>query len=118
VYENRRQKLLTRRRFIRRVTLHLIFSACAIAVSLFAGVAGYHYLDDLPWIDALVNASMILGGMGPVDPLKGNAAKLFASSYALFSGLVFIAIAGVLFAPFFHRLMHKLHFDAEGERKK
>ena len=79
----------------------------------FAGVFGYHTLGGLPWIDSLLNASMILGGMGPVDPLHTNAAKVFASAYALFSGLVFIGVLGMLLAPFVHRLMHRVHIDEE-----
>ena len=82
-----------------------------VAPALAVGIAGYHYLNDLSWIDALVDASMILGGMGPVSPLKSDAAKLFASAYALFSGLLFIATAAVLVSPFVHLLLHWLHSD-------
>ena len=73
------------------------------------GVAGYHYFEHLPWIDALLNASMILGGMGPVDPVKSVAGKLFASFYALYSGLVLIGLMGLLLAPVFHRILHSFH---------
>ncbi|MDP1891420.1 MAG: hypothetical protein Q8K55_11070 [Gemmatimonadaceae bacterium] len=83
----------------------------AMVVSLFAGTAGYHVLGELPWVDALENASMILGGMGPVDPIRSTAGKLFASGYALYSGVFFLLIAGVLLAPVFHRLMHHFHLD-------
>jgi hypothetical protein len=76
-------------------------------------VLGYHHLGGLRWIDALVNASMILGGMGPVDPIASDAGKLFASFYALFSGLLFIGVASLVLAPFVHRVMHKLHIDDE-----
>ena len=76
-------------------------------------VTSYHQFGRLHWIDALVDASMILGGMGQVNPLSTNGAKLFASSYALFSGLIFIGIAGVLVLPFFHRILHSLHVDEE-----
>jgi hypothetical protein len=65
----------------------------------------------LSWIDSLLNASMILGGMGPVDPLQSTAAKVFASCYALFSGLAFIGVAGVMLAPFAHRLLHRFHIQ-------
>ncbi len=84
-----------------------------IAVSLLAGVCGYHFLEDLPWLDAFLNASMILGGMGPVDPVKTPSGKLFAGCYALYSGLVVIATAGVLLLPVLHRLLHKFHAEAE-----
>ena len=80
-------------------------------------MVGYHLLGHLPWIDSLLNASMILGGMGPVDPLQTNRAKVFASFYALFSGLVFIGVLGFLLAPFIHRVMHKLHIDYEDDSK-
>lgn len=75
------------------------------------GVTGYHAFAGLPWIDSLLNASMILTGMGPVDPMKSVGAKLFASAYALFSGLVFLSSAGILFSPIFHRFLHKFHLE-------
>ena len=70
---------------------------------------GYHYLESLSWIDSLLNASMILGGMGPVTPLATTVGKLFASAYALYSGLVLVATAAIITAPFLHRLLHQLH---------
>jgi hypothetical protein len=114
MYEKRKERLLTRAQFARRVLAHLGFGVGTAAIALFVGVAGYHFLDGLNWVDSLLNASMILGGMGPVDTLKNDAAKVFASFYALFSGLVFIGLLGVLLAPFVHRLMHKHHMDEEG----
>jgi hypothetical protein len=75
------------------------------------GVLGYRFIAHLSWVDLLPNASMILGGMGPVDPLPTNAAKIFASLYALFSGLAFIGIVSVLLAPFVHRLLHRVHAE-------
>jgi NO-binding membrane sensor protein with MHYT domain len=114
MYENRRRRLLTPAQFARRVLGHVTFAIGVIAAALYVGMAGYHYLAKLDWIDSLLNASMILGGMGPVDPLKTDGAKVFASFYALFSGLVFIGVLGVLLAPFVHRLMHKVHMDEEG----
>ncbi|MFN5928994.1 MAG: hypothetical protein ACK45X_12860, partial [Roseiflexaceae bacterium] len=86
----------------------------AMALTIFAlgiGIAGYHYFEDMSWIDATLNAAMILGGMGPVDHVNTHAGKLFASAYALFSGLFFIAIAGIVLAPVTHRLLHSLHVD-------
>ena len=77
------------------------------------GVLDYHLIARLSWIDSLLNASMILGGMGPVDPLKTDAAKIFASSYALFSGVAFIGIVSVLLAPFVHRLLHRVHAEEQ-----
>ena len=118
MYEHWKQRPLTRKEFARRVLRHFLFAFGAVLVALGIGVCGYHFLDGLPWIDALLNASMILGGMGPVDPLHTNGAKLFASLYALFSGLVFIALLGFLLAPFIHRLMHRFHFEEEPHGKK
>src|SRR6202140_2335916 len=99
MYEGRKQPMLTRMQFAMRVVRHMTVAAGTIAVSLLAGVIGYHTLGQLPWVDSLLNASMILGGMGPVDPLHTNAAKIFASVYALYSGLALIAIVGLMLAP-------------------
>ena len=86
-----------------------------MAVALAVGIAGDHFIVGWIWVDALLNASMILAGMGPVDPLTSNAAKVFASFDALFSGLAFIGILAVLLALFLHRLMHKLHMEATND---
>ena len=111
MYEHRKHHLLSRADFAKRVALHLMLAIIVLALALGIGVVGYHYLGELKWLDALLNASMILGGMGPVDPLHKPAAKLFASFYALFSGLAFIGVASVLVAPFAHRLLHRFHVD-------
>jgi len=111
LYEHSKEKLLPRRRFFRRVLAHFALALLAILLALAIGVAGYHYLGELPWIDALLNAAMILGGMGQVATLTKTGAKLFASAYALFAGLVFIGILGILLVPFAHRLMHRLHIE-------
>jgi len=88
-------------------------AALLIALSLLIGVAGYHYMEELPWIDALENASMILGGMGPVDVMKTYGGKLFASVYALYSCFVAIGVAGVLLMPLFHLTLKRFHSDPE-----
>lgn len=111
MYEHRTQRLLTHAQFLGRALAHLAMGLGAIAVALAIGIAGYHYIAGLKWVDALLNASMILGGMGPVDTLKSSGAKVFASFYALFSGLMFIGVLAILLAPFVHRLMHKLHME-------
>jgi len=115
MYEKRNEPLLTRAEFALRVLRHGGIALAAIAVALAIGVAGYRYIAGVPLIDAILSASMILGGMGPVgDPLKStDAAKLFASAYALFSGLFFVAMVGLLLAPFLHRLAHTLHLEEE-----
>ena len=109
MYEPRNRPLLSRAKFARRVARHGLVALAAIAIALGIGVIGYHSLADLGWIDSLLNASMILGGMGPVDPLRLSSAKIFASCYALFSGLAFIGIASLMVAPFAHRLLHRFH---------
>ncbi len=114
MYERVKDRLLTRGEFAVRVAWHGTLVLLAVAVTLGIGVIGYHSAGHLSWIDALLNASMILGGMGPVDLLTTRAGKLFASFYALFSGLFFIAATGVLLAPFFHRVMHRFHLERKG----
>lgn len=109
--EKKTEALLSRPLFARRVARHLGFAGAAVAVALGMGVLGYHYLGRLGWLDALLNASMILGGMGPVDRIETAAGKYFASFYALFSGLFFIGVATVVVAPFVHRFLHRLHID-------
>ena len=113
MYEHRQHHLLNRRAFALRVAQHLGFGLFFVALALGIGVAGYHFIAGLPWIDSLLNASMILGGMGPVDTLTSAPAKIFASAYALFSGLAFIGIASVMLAPFVHRLLHTFHLDED-----
>lgn len=82
-----------------------------ILAALGIGILGYHFVGSLGWIDSLLEASMILGGMGPVSPPRSDAAKVFASFYALFSGLMFIGIAGVIVAPIAHRILHRFHLE-------
>jgi hypothetical protein len=87
-----------------------------IGVSLLGGMIGYHVLEGMAWIDAFANASMILSGMGPLDPPKTWGGKLFAGLYALYSGLAVILAAGILFTPVVHRMLHRFHLETEGER--
>jgi hypothetical protein len=112
-YEHRRQPLLPRNAFLRRLAGHGALSFLLVSGSLSLGVMGYHYIEGLPWIDALLNAAMILGGEGPVDRLHTIAGKAFASVYALFSGMVFLAAASILIAPLAHRLLHRLHLEED-----
>ncbi len=109
MYEHHEQPLASRRKFLRRLALNALIGAAILFVSLGIGMAGYHYLEGLSWIDSLLNASMILGGMGPVNPLQTDAGKIFASFYALYSGVVLLASVGVLAAPIFHRFLHHFH---------
>ena len=101
---------LTRR--LRRKPLLLV------GISLLAGIVGYHGFEHLSWTDSFLNASMILGGMGPVDAVKSEGGKLFAGFYALYSGLAFLVLAGLLFGPVAHRILHNFHYDADQEDGK
>ncbi len=112
MYEHHKTPLLSREEFLRRVARHGGVSVLLIGLSLWIGTAGYHTFAKLGWIDSLLNASMILTGMGPVDTMTTDSAKLFASVYALYSGIVFLAAVGVLFMPFLHRVLHKLHINS------
>lgn len=113
VFERHREPLLTRAAFLRRVAR---YAAIAIGIdlgSLAIGVLGYHVFEDLPWIDSLLNAAMLLGGMGPVNELRTTAGKLFASFYAIYCGVIFLVVAGILLAPIIHRFMHHFHLESE-----
>jgi hypothetical protein len=111
MYERRTDKLLPTRLFVSRVLRHGGYVGMAVAVALAIGMSGYHWINREPWIDAFVDASMILGGMGPVSELHTRGSKLFAGVYALFAGLFFIAASGVLLAPFLHRMIHVFHLE-------
>jgi hypothetical protein len=109
MYEHRKQPLASRKTFLRRLMLNAMIGAAILLFSLGIGISGYHFLEGLSWIDSLLNASMILGGMGPVNPLRTDAGKIFASFYALYSGVILLASVGVLAAPIFHRFLHHFH---------
>ena len=112
MYERRHEPLLTRAEFAWRVVRHVVLGLGAVAVALGMGIAGYRYIVHDTLDESILNASMILGGMGPVGKMpEGKPAVLFASGYALFSGLFFIAMVGLLLAPFLHRLAHTLHLQ-------
>ena len=102
--------------FLPRWAKCIALAALLLAVALAIGMAGYHWIAGLPWVDALLDACMILTGMGPVSVMRDDASKLFASAYALFSGVVFLTTAGVVLAPAIHRMLHRFHMD-EDEKK-
>lgn len=114
MFEHKSEPLASRTEFIQRMAVCFAMALAMIGGALGIGIAGYRWIADLSWIDSLLNASMILGGMGPVDRLETPAAKVFASAYAIFSGLMFITVMGVILAPFLHRIIHKFHLD-DGE---
>ena len=116
-YEHRSEPLLPWRLFLlRRVGKTAAAAAAVIAISLVLGMLGYRLAEGMGWLDAFLNASMILGGMGPVDPMHSAAGKLFAGIYALYSGLVLVGTAGLLLAPFVHRLLHRFHLEGRASQ--
>lgn len=115
MYESHRAPLAPRRTFVRRLAYHGLAAALLLAVSLAAGMAGYHCLESLSWLDSFVSASMILTGMGPVGSPVTVAGKLFSGLYAIFSGVIFLGSVGVMVAPILHRLLHKMHLDPGGK---
>lgn len=117
MFEHKSRPLLSRKAFFARFAWSVAATAAIVAFSLFLGSAGYHYLGGLAWIDAILNASMILAGMGPVDPIRSSAAKLFASFYALYSGIAFLTMVAILMAPLLHRFLHKFHLEISDEEK-
>jgi hypothetical protein len=115
--EHKSQPVLARAQFLRRLAASAAVGLSAIVVSLAVGMVGYHFIEELTWIDSFLNASMLLGGMGPLEHQRSTSGKLFEGLYALYCGLAVISIAGIVFAPVFHRLMHKLHADTPPEEK-
>lgn len=111
VFESKNEPLLPRNLFIRRSLKHLALGGGVIILSLFIGILGYRTIEGMSWMDSLLNASMILGGMGPVGELHTDAGKFFASMYALFSGIIFLVTVGIIIAPLVHRFLHRLHVD-------
>lgn len=111
MYEARHQPLLSRSAFYQRITLHVAVAVALIAVSLAAGMAGYMATEHMSALDAFLNSAMLLGGMGPVNPLATAGGKLFAGCYALYAGLVFIVCAALVLTPVLHRLLHRFHAD-------
>jgi hypothetical protein len=115
MYEHKRHHLVPWPRFIKRASRHLLVGLAIVAMADGIGTLGYHIAGDLDWVDSFLNASMILSGMGPVDHLDTTAGKLFAAFYALFSGVVFIGVMGVVLAPWAHRLLHVVSYEEHGQ---
>jgi len=118
MFDQKHLKLAPRSVFVRRIIKSLGLASGLIALALFIGIAGYRWIAGFDWVDSLLEASMILGGMGPVNPLRSQGAKIFASFYALFSGLIFIAVMGIVVAPILHRMLHKIHIDEQDLQPK
>ena len=116
VFEPRQAPLLSRTQFLLRMARHFGVTLLIVLFSMMLGGWGYHEFGGLPWVDAVLNAAMILTGMGPVDPMRTTPGKLFATFYALYSGIAFLTMIAVLLAPIVHRLMHKFHLDEDDDR--
>src|SRR4051812_6606697 len=118
MFERKSQPLLPRREFLGRLAASAMTGFAIVVASLLIGMAGYRFIVKLGWIDAFLNASMLLGGMGPIDPPKTGAGKLFSGLYALYCGFAVLGVAGVIFAPVFHRFLHRFHLEGgEGESR-
>jgi len=115
IFEGKHEELAPVGVFVKRIFASLGIAFCLIGLVLTIGILGYHSLGGLGWVDSLLEASMILGGMGPVNQLSNDGVKVFASLYALFSGLVFVGVMGIVLAPVVHRFLHKFHVDEENE---
>jgi hypothetical protein len=111
ILERRHQPLASRSRFLRRMSVCLLLALALVVFALTVGTLGYHWFADFGWVDSLLNAAMILTGMGPIGALTTTRAKLFASAYALFSGLVFLTLVITLLTPVIHRMLHAFHLD-------
>jgi len=113
MFESRTKPLLPRRVYYRRLARNAALGGIVLLLSLLLGMLGYHSFEHLPWIDAFLNAAMILSGMGPVATVQTDAGKIFAGCYAIFSGIALISILGIIFAPVVHRALHKFHLEDE-----
>ncbi len=113
LFERHGEPLLSRGAFLRRLATYGLVAGALVGIALLLGMLGYHAFLQLGWVDSFLNASMILAGMGPIDAPRTAAGKLFAGCYALFSGLVFISVSGIMFAPLAHRLLHWFHVEQQ-----
>jgi hypothetical protein len=113
LFEHRSKAVISGGAFAGRMAKWGILTSTLLAVSLLAGMAGYHYLENMPWVDALLNAAMILGGMGEIDMLHTTAGKIFAAFYAIYCGIFLVVCGGLLLVPIFHRVLHRFHADEE-----
>jgi hypothetical protein len=102
---------LTRRHFVSRLAYNGLLGGALIAISELVGTVGYHHYAGFSWVDSFLNASMLLSGMGPVGNLPNDDSKIFAALFALYSGLVIIALAGLMLGPVFHRVLHRFHLE-------
>lgn len=117
MYEQKKHSPISTKRFLKRMLLHAVAALTLLFLSIIIGMVGYEHYEQLSWRSAFLNTAMLLGGMGPVDAPLSDEGKLFAGVYALYAGLVFIIVAGLILAPIVHRIMHKFHWGQEEESK-
>ena len=115
-FEDKNKPLIPKKEYYKRQLRFLFYALILLGFSLGIGMVGYKWCTGMPWMDAFLNASMILTGMGPIDVMKTPGAKLFAGCYALFSGVIFLSTVAVMFAPLVHRLLHLMHIDEADEK--
>ena len=113
MYERRSDRVLPRKRFVKRFARHVSLAMLVLVSSLGLGMAGYEYFEGLSWVDAFLNAAMLLGGMGPVESPATPGGKLFAGLYALYAGMVVLVVASIILAPVVHRVLHRFHWDGK-----
>ena len=113
MYEPKKHPPIPTERFVKRMLLHAAAALALLLLSLLLGMVGYEYYEQLSWRSAFLNSAMLLGGMGPVDAPVTDEGKLFAGLYALYAGLVFLIVAGLILAPVVHRIMHKFHWTQD-----
>jgi hypothetical protein len=111
MFEHKSHPLLPQHLFFKRLLYSTLLGLSLVAVSLAVGMGGYHYFETMTWMDAFVNAAMILSGMGPLLPITTSGGKLFAGVYAIYSGIALISVAGIIFAPVYHRFLHRFHLQ-------
>ncbi len=116
LFEHHNENLLSRRKFLMRLLKYGSIAIALILVSLVIGMAGYHLLESLSWVDAFLNSAMLMGGMGPVDSVQTDAGKIFAGVYALYCGMVLLIAVGIFAVPILHRFLH--HFHLKSEKKQ
>lgn len=116
--QKKHEYYLHKSRFIAHLTRNVLYGIFFVIFALFIGMLGYHFFEKMSWVDSFVNASMILSGMGPLTALTSSGGKIFAGCYALFSGLIFIAIVALVFSPIIHHIFYKIHLESAADLKK
>ena len=115
-FEHRKQKVISFPQFLKRMGRYALFSGALIVLSVLGGTIGYHFVGELTWLDSFHMSCMILTGMGPVIEMKTAGAKIFSSFFALYSGVAFLSITAVFFAPIVHRFLHILHVEEDDKK--